>query len=197
MDKNNGSGSALTKRSAVTKALHALLLIAVIFQLAVSLVMERPRPGGPSDAFFTLHEYGGYLASAVLVTLWVWAIIRRGETQLGSLFPWFSRQRMAAVLRDCRLHLVELRQLRLPATDDRPLASAVHGLGLSIVTLMALTGVLWATGYFSTGSAGLLIATHKTAANLMWAYLVAHAGLAILHEFLGERVLPKMFGGNG
>ncbi|WP_291550157.1 cytochrome b/b6 domain-containing protein [Bosea sp. (in: a-proteobacteria)] len=196
MNKSLESGTALTKRSVVTKILHALLLTAVIFQLAVSLFMEGPRTGRSPDALFILHQYGGYLAAAALLAFWVWGIVRRGETQLGSLFPWFSRQRMAAIATDCRLHIVELRQLRLPAADDRPLASAVHGLGLSIVTLMALTGVLWATGWFSPASAELLIATHKASANLMWAYLVAHAGLAILHEFLGERVLPKMFGRN-
>jgi cytochrome b561 len=31
-------------------------------------------------------------------------------------------------------------------------------------------------------------------ANLMWAYVVGHAGLAVLHQWMGHRVLQRMFG---
>ncbi|WP_197280851.1 cytochrome b/b6 domain-containing protein [Bosea vaviloviae] len=181
----------------VTKIMHALLLITVVHQLAVSLLMEGPRPGRSADIFFTLHEYGGYAAFVVLCVFWIWSIVRRGETKLGALFPWFSGDRIKAVVADLRLHATELRRRRLPAADDRPLASAIHGLGLLTVTLMALTGVLPAVGLVSPGSGQLLISTHKLFANLMWAYLIAHAGLAVVHEVIGERVLPKMFSKNG
>lgn len=197
MNDQHTTKSALGKRSMFTKIVHGLLLIAVVHQLAVSLLMEGPRPGRPADVFFTLHEYGGYSAFVVLSIFWLWSVVRRGETQLGALFPWFSSDRVKAVAADLRLHAIEFRRKRLPAADDRPLASAIHGLGLMTVTLMAITGILPATGLVSTAAAQWLISTHKLFANLMWAYLIAHAGLAMVHELVGERVLPKMFSKSG
>ena len=188
---------ALQKRSMLTKILHGLLLTAVIHQLVVSLLMEGPRPGQPANIFFTLHEYGGYGAFVLLCMFWIWSVVRPGETRLDMLFPWFSSGRVKAVAADLRLHAIELRRMRLPAANDRPLASAIHGLGLLTVTLMALTGVLPQIGLVSPGSPQLLISTHKLFANLMWAYLIVHAGLAFAHELVGEQILSKMFSKNG
>ncbi|MDP3495636.1 MAG: cytochrome b/b6 domain-containing protein [Hyphomonadaceae bacterium] len=197
MNKQPMFSSDLSRRSVFTKIMHAFLLIAVVHQLAASLLMEAPRPGRSADIFFTLHEYGGYAAFGILCVFWIWSIVRRGETKLGALFPWFSGDRIKAVITDLRLHALELRRRRLPVADDRPLASAIHGLGLLTVTLMALTGILPASGLVSPESGQLLISAHKLFANLMWAYLIAHAGLAVMHEVIGERVLPKMFSKNG
>ena len=34
---------------------------------------------------------------------------------------------------------------------------------------------------------------HTLAANLMWAYLIGYASIAVLHHFLGSDVFSQMF----
>ena len=92
---------------------------------------------------------------------------------------------------DCkRLHLASLKRGRVPLTEESPLASAIHGLGLLIATAMALTG---AVGYFFP-AARFLLGIHETIAPIMWAYLIGHVGLALLHQLAGHRILQRMFG---
>jgi cytochrome b561 len=38
-----------------------------------------------------------------------------------------------------------------------------------------------------------VLEVHETFANVMWAYLVAHAALALLHEWAGHRTIRRMF----
>lgn len=176
--------------SALSKALHLLLAVAVLHQLVISQFMSAPRPGRAEDPLFELHEIVGLAALTILVFFWLWAFVRRGETRLRRLFPWFS----AAALRDLRLdarhHLRAVRSRRLPLNEDGALASATHGLGLLIASVMALTG---AFGYL-VPSARSLLGIHEAVAPLMWLYLVAHSGMAVLHELAGHKLLRTMFG---
>jgi hypothetical protein len=67
----------------------------------------------------------------------------------------------------------------------------VHGLGLLTVTAMAATGtVLFFSGGVVFHDA---MALHRMIANLMWAYLIGHSGLAALHHLLGSDLLRRMF----
>jgi cytochrome b561 len=40
-----------------------------------------------------------------------------------------------------------------------------------------------------------MLQAHRILANLMWAYVVGHAGMAVLHQVCGHRVLQRIFGG--
>jgi hypothetical protein len=71
---------------------------------------------------------------------------------------------------------------------ERPFASAIHGLGLIIASVMALSGVV---GYF-VASARPVLQVHETEAPLMWAYLVGHVAIALFHELRGERIIAAM-----
>jgi hypothetical protein len=123
----------------------------------------------------------------------VWVLVRHGETRLGRLFPWFSAARMRDVAADL-IEQVLHRLLGVGRMEDRgdALASAVHGLGLLTVTGMCLTG---ATYFFARGTIlgrdALML--HRLVANLMWAYLIGHGGMAVLHQFLGDDILARMF----
>ena len=68
----------------------------------------------------------------------------------------------------------------------------MHGLGLLAVTAMAATGTVW---FFTHGTpaAHLAMDVHKVVANLVWAYLFAHAGLATVHWLLGSDIFSRMF----
>lgn len=171
-------------RSVTTKILHWLAALAIMTQLGLSLVMQSPARNRPGDAFFEVHEKVGIAAAAILVAFWIWSIVRSGETRLVAFFPWFSPKQLGLVAADAKRLFAPPR----PGYSERPFASAIHGLGLIIATVMALTG---AVGYF-LASARPLLEIHETIAPLMWAYLIAHVAISIFHELRGERVVAAM-----
>lgn len=180
------------RRSNATRALHLLLLLAVIYQLASSQFMSRPFPGDAPSTLYALHEYIGMASFGLVLIFWLWTLVRRGEIKIGRLFPWFSPRAIAAVIRDAVAQLVSLLQRDPLAESDGALASAVHGLGLLALTGMAATGTL----YFVLSGARtghLALDLHRTIANLMWIYLFGHAGIAVLHHLLGHDILRRMF----
>jgi cytochrome b561 len=180
------------RRTLSTKLLHAALLLSVLWQLLGSNFIERPRAQRPANAWYAWHEIGGLVTLGIVLLFWLWVLVRRRETRFAALFPWFSGARLKAVVADLRRHGAELRQLRLPGGEaDTPLASAVHGLGLLAALAMGATGAWMYTLPLPTG---LALNAHKLMANLMWAYVVGHAGLAVLHQWMGHRVLQRMFG---
>lgn len=178
------------RRSLVTRVLHMFLALAVVHQLVISLVMRGPRHGGVA---WQMHESVGAASLGILMLFWLWTLLRPGETRLRDLFPYLSRAGRKALWRDGLAHLAALRRFRLPHATHSPIASAVHGGGLLTATVTAISGGFW----FLKGLApaalvhdGLML--HGLVANLMWAYLIAHAGLAVLHELTGQRVLARM-----
>ena len=141
-----------------------------------------------------LHEYIGLTGLVVVAMFWLWALLRRGETQLGRLMPWFSMARVIDVVADFTGQLRQVMSGKVPEESSGALASAVHGLGLLTVSAMALFGAIL---FFAVGTpvAHTFLDLHKLIANLMWAYLIAHAGIAVLHQLFGGEVLPRMFWG--
>ena len=176
-------------RSRATRLLHMLLAAAIIAQLGLSLGMEAPQRGRPGDVLFEIHEKSGLAALAILVIFWGWSLVRRGETRFSLLFPWFDRQRRRAFTADLVAQARALRGGTIPLTEEKPFASAIHGLGLLIATLMATTGAL---GYF-VPQVRFLLEVHATVAPLMWAYLIGHAGVAVLHQIKGDALITRIF----
>ncbi|HEY6430762.1 MAG TPA: hypothetical protein VIZ17_02175, partial [Acetobacteraceae bacterium] len=87
-------------RSATTRVLHLLLLLIVLHQLIGSEFMGRPFPGEAPGTVWLLHEWVGLAGFGVVAGFWIWTLVRRGETALGRLFPWFSASGIAAVFAD-------------------------------------------------------------------------------------------------
>lgn len=180
------------RRSIATRVLHGALLLSVLWQLIGSNFIERPRAASPGNVMYEIHEVVGLATLGLVLAFWLWSLLRRRETPFGALFPWLSVQRLKAVRDDLARHWVELKQFRLPGGEaETPLASAVHGLGLFVALAMATTGT-WL--YTLPVPGGLVLEVHKIVANLMWAYVVGHAGLAVVHQFAGHPVLQRMFG---
>lgn len=147
--------------------------------------MRSPGPNRPGDSWFELHEKVGIAATVILVAFWLWSIFRSGETRFVAFFSWFSPSQLKRVFGDARRLFAPLHEDR----SERAFASAIHGLGLIVATVMAASGLL---GYF-VASARLLLGVHETVAPLMWAYLVGHVGISIIHEVRGERIVAPMF----
>lgn len=76
--------------------------------------------------------------------------------------------------------------------------SAVHGLGLLLMTSMAASGgvyaaQVWAGLQSPEPDGSLAMTVHFALANLVWVYLIAHAGMATIHHFASSVPLGKMW----
>jgi len=128
---------------------------------------------------------------------WIWLTVRRVGTSPSRLFPWFSALRRRELWADIVLHIQAARRLAIPDPErSESLASAVHGLGLLIVLIMAATGTV---GWLSwDGMSAMsdfthnLFEIHGLVANLVWAYVIVHVGIAVLHDLVGHRLLRRM-----
>ncbi len=180
----------MANRSLVTRMLHAVLLLAVAHQLILVGLVERPKVGFAGNAFFAWHESVGLVTVGIVVAFWLWTLLRQSETAPSALFPWLSTRRRQALWLDVRAHLNALRRFRLMHADESPLAGAAHGLGLLAVFAMAGTGAVMA---FAKVPGGVVLQIHKLMANLIWAYVIAHAGMALLHQAQGDDVWQRMF----
>ncbi len=186
-------------RSLPTRLLHLLIAAAVIHQLVISLFMRGPgSPGQGYDLDFELHEFIGLASLGLLLIFWLWTVVRQREAGFFVLIPWFSSVRRQAVMQDVRLHLRAIGNRQFPHLADlSPFINAVHGLGLVLATTMAATGaiiyvLMGVDGTVNGPGAGALVA-HRALANLVWAYLVGHASMALLHQAKGHAVLQRMF----
>lgn len=182
----------------VTRLIHAGLALAVTGQLLTSLGMVAPRPQRAANRLFEVHEYGGLTALALVSVLLIHLSLRLRGTERGLLFPWLSPARRSALWQDIAAHGRQIRSLRLPIYEDgAPLASAVHGLGLALVAAMATTGsVSYAAsslGFGSSAAVALGLDVHRALANLVWAYLIGHAGMAVLRHYSQHLSLGEMW----
>ncbi len=201
MTSNRQKGATLegasprTQHILPTRLVHAGLTAAIITQLFSSQFMD---PDGAGNFAFEVHEYSGLAALALTFAFWLLAVVRRRGTPLGLLIPWFSGRRIAALWDDIRSHISAAMKGRFPRrTEDSPLASATHGLGLLLMTAMAASGTLY---YFintgdpdAGGLVGVTMYVHTTLAALVWAYLVGHAAMALLAHYAGSLSIASIW----
>ena len=187
-----------SRHSLATRLVHAGLALAVVVQLTSSLVMKPAEDGKAGNLWFEFHEYGGLSAFALILLFWIVLTARRGGTPAGMLFPWVSGTRLSALWADIKRHGQAARHLRLPPHEgESPLASAVHGLGILLITAMAASGTLY---YFigdgnpdAGGLVGVAMSVHTALANLAWAYLIGHASMALLQHYTTDFNLRRMW----
>ena len=72
------------------------------------------------------------------------------------------------------------------------------GIGLLLALFLAGTGTVLAIGMASDGGLSMPLHAikelHETAGPLMWAHLIAHSLLGLLHQLAGHGSLSRMFG---
>ena len=187
------------RHNRATRLLHAGLALAVLTQLGTSLAMHGPDDVQAGDILFQVHRYAGLAATLLAFGLWLTIVLRSRGTAIGALIPWFSGRRLAALWQDTKVHAGAAVKLRLPDHDPQAaLPSAVHGLGLLLISAMAASGTVYfvqvALGLHAAEPDGMIAMTiHLALANLVWAYLIAHAGLAVLHHLLRSMRLSTMW----
>lgn len=183
----------------VTRLLHLCIAVGVSVQMLVSLVMVHPKPGRAANQWFELHETLGLALLGVLVAHWLWSLGRSAaRAEPMGLFPWFSRTRMAELGADIRETSAYLMRLRLPEGEKaRPLPAAIQGLGLLLALVLAATGAVLFIGMAPDGRMSAPVhavkEVHEALAPLMWAYLVVHPALGVLHQLAGHRTLDRVF----
>jgi cytochrome b561 len=187
------------KHSLKTQVIHLLLAATVIHQLVVSFFMHRPKPSGvPENQAFVLHEYVGLAGLAFVFIFWIWIVIRQKETSFSSFIPWFSKAKRQAVFEDIAEHISMAKQGKIPnASGETPFPNAIQGLGLLAVTATAFTGGMI---YFLMGVDGsvspfghFIMESHSFLSSFVWAYIYVHAGMAVLHHYLGTPLIKNMF----
>lgn len=183
----------LARRDWRTRLLHLGVAFAAVHQIVVSNFMRPPGRGRTENLAYELHEYVGIGTLALMVLYALWIAFRHREARVGELFPWVSPQRLSNLAADVRAHLAAFRRGRFPDDEHRPLATAVHGLGLLVMAGMAATGGLTLLSIVPQDIRGLSLSTHELLSKALWAYLIGHAGMALLHELAGHRVFRTIF----
>jgi hypothetical protein len=181
--------------TAPTRLLHAGLAGTIIVQLASSQFMK---PDGAGNTAFAVHQWAGLAATGLVAAFWANTMLRQRGTPLVQLLPWLSGSARTALWQDIASHIAALKARKMPLHgESAPFASAIHGLGLLLMTAMAGSGFVY---YFinsgdpdAGGAVGLTMLVHTTLANLVWAYLIGHAGMGILAHLAGTLPLGRMW----
>jgi cytochrome b561 len=163
---------------------HAVLALAVIFQVIVSEWMTKPWRDGPPDTtgrlLFTLHEWAGLIAF-VAVAFIAWRLFRRHE------LPQLDAAGRTVLLAQCRSLIGGLLTLHPPGADHTGvLARAVQVLGLLLTLWFCATGgAIWLVGAASE-TAHRIGSLHELGTPLLYAYLGGHVGMALLHRLVAR-----------
>lgn len=184
------TASTTQPRSLLRKALHALIIVAVLHQLVVADFMSEPWEQAESASevlFFTLHALVG-MTTGVLVLLFV-LDLSRADGMLAQLWPWLSASRRGA------LWLAGRRLLSRQAdqVDEERAAKAWQGFGLLIMLTLALTGTAI---YLLPDRPDLMqdiAEVHEGAVSLLWLYLAGHVGMTLWHALQGRHLWRDMF----
>jgi cytochrome b561 len=177
---------------------HTLTAAAIIFQLAMSLIMDHPHTGKPmtidGELYFRWHEWVGLAALAVLACGWIYRLVNWQRESQGRLCPWATAPGRLSLVREMGLFL-RLRWTEIP--EDGALVGTIHGLGLLISAAMVLTGgaIYIALGPQDTvtPAANNLMDIHSFLATFMWIYLCGHALMALWHQYMGHGNLARIF----
>jgi cytochrome b561 len=177
---------------------HALVAVAIVFQLAISLIMDHPhskRPMTPDGGlYYDWHQWVGLGALGVLAYAWVYRLLTWKRESQGRIFPWVTAAGRTALAHETKQFLM-LRWTAIPA--DGALAGTVHGLGVLIASAMALTGgaIYLALGAQRTvtPTAHSIMDLHSFMSTFMWVYLCGHAAMALWHQYAGHGSFARIF----
>ena len=191
LDKNGPHGRK-------TRLLHMSIALLVIAQVTTSEFMITPGKERVEDILFEIHEYTGIATFFLVFGFWIYTLIRAGGTSPALLFPWFSASRRAAFWADTKHYFKVLSTFGIPEhVRNGPLASAIHGLGIVLIAAMASTGVAWfiaiQLGDTAKWWGDAAKETHEIFSNLVWVYLIGHAGIALVNQFAGKQPLSDMW----
>lgn len=188
----------------VTKLLHIGMALAVLTQLACSEFMERPHlhpkhvRTALESGMYEVHEWVGIAAFALVLLRIIWGFVGPEKRSWARLFPWLSAEGRADMARRIKEEVPGWFMGRIPDDPNNPLAGSIHGLGLLTVLGMTVTGLVIFLGMGENGEAGSLVKSvmeihADVLGNLIWAYVIGHVGMAMIHKVLGHDLVREMF----
>ena len=163
--------------------------------------MKRPKPGRIRDDvqvfFFEVHEWIGMLALTFVLLRLGWALLSQEASWL-RLFPYFSAKARKQLPQELKHEMLNMFKAKFAESGQQsPLSGIVHGLGLLLVLALGATGAVMLYGMEESGQMTGLVhlakEVHEALGGLLWVYLIAHVGMALLHTLLGHGVLRRMF----
>jgi len=184
-----------------TRLLHAGLALTVPLQLLSESFMRLPKPGrirsGSEVFFFEMHEWIGLAACAIVVLHVLWSAFGTARGGFARLFPYLSAEGRRGILEEIKAIPGWLTGSLHETAEDSPLAGSVHGLGLLLVLGMACSGTVIFFGMNeTTGHMSPLVHAiaeiHGDGGNLVWAYLIGHVGMVVLHKIKGHDLLARI-----
>lgn len=183
-----------------TRLLHWCFAIMIPLQLLSEEWMKRPKPGRIRDDmqifFFDMHEWVGMLLLVVIITRFSWAFVSK-EFSFERLYPYLYPARRMGLIEEIKTIPTWLKGRVPDLSSDQYLAGAVHGLGLLLVLAMSITGAVMLYGMEDSGLMTGLVhdakEVHEMLGSLLWAYLIAHVGMTIVHKLLGHHLLRRIF----
>ncbi len=185
----------------VTRLLHWGFSLLIPLQLLSAAFMKQPKPGrirtDAQEFFFDMHEWVGMLVLTLVLMRLMWSLLSK-EASWSRLFPYFStelRQALPSRLKDEMLGW--LKGKFAETGQQSPVSGIVHGLGILLVLALGVTGAVMLYGMEASGQMTGLVHLakefHEVLGELLWIYIIAHVGMAILHTLLGHPVLRRMF----
>lgn len=181
--------------SQATRIAHAGLSLAVGVAFLSGIIMRPPLQNYPANVFFEVHLISVCTAATFALAFWAVVLTRKTGSAAGLLVPWFSPFRLKALWCDVQAHASGAAATQL--SEASPVAAAFQGLGLLLVTAMALSGLLAdlaeAGGF--VGEQTVCIATHLSHVldALVWLYILAHGLMALIHHYGLDKGLAEMW----
>lgn len=130
-----------------------------------------------------LHIIVGACVIFLLLCQWILLFVKKHRAVKAHLFPYHIEGRRC-ILADIHLLL----KGRLPPKGIRPgLSGFVEGLGILLLTLMALTGLTYLLGNLFANAPTWTVPfldVHSFFSGFVWAFIIGHSGMALLHTLI-------------
>jgi len=165
----------------LTGLLHFFLAFFTTLQILTSLFTDY-------HLGILIHGFGGIGLFLVTGCHWLWNFFHENGKMLSHLFP-YRKEHFHNVKQDFQ----NLLKKRLPNTGyQRGLPGLVEGLGLLVVTAMALTGLPVFIGYLvQKGLLSSLVVKvfdiHSFLATFVWIYWFGHVGMACIQAIMDRK----------
>jgi len=182
------------------RILHFTIVLSVLLQLLGETLIGLPEPNHPRHGMDTLivgiHETIGIIA-LILVCTYLAMVVDEAAGR-NRLFPWLSASGRSGLWSEIGRDMPDWLRGKLPPPEENhTIAGTIHGLGISLALLMGLTGMMI---FLGTGPHGemppdikAIWQYHSIMGTMMWVFVAGHAGMAIVHEIKGHKVLREMF----
>ncbi len=214
MANKNPSKAPVPGYHPITRWLHAMLVLGVIFQLACAALMAHPdhvdqkamavktqppvhKNDKLGDVFMGAHRTGGILVAFVALANLLWAVVARGhprKRQIAVLFAAQHWKKAVSIAKSLPLIISDKKNLPEPGNA---LSRVFEMLGILVMSAMAMTGTviwnLWAgLGYNVSPQAEWVMEIHASVAVFLLLYLAGHISMALIHARAGDPVFARI-----